>query len=425
MVSDAATQVANEQKHKGKANKQMTTMAMCVQVGMEDLKRLMVNFGPEISICIRGRHAVGKSEGTYQAAALMRDDFYKDATNVARYKWTYDEGLPVIERRLSQLTEGDLTGMPDMDSGRKSTVFKPCDWLIDACERPVVLFLDERNRALEGVKQAVFQLMDSRAFYGHKLHPGTRVVVAENVGDLYNVQQCDPAEVSRAATVELRPSVDEWLKYAAQPGKCHDLTVSFIRANKDYLEFDPSAPENAKKAFEPNKKYPDRRAWFKLDQQLQRNKLIENPDDPLFYVMAASMVGMEAALKFTDFAKTFEHQVSVRDVLADWDGAKRKLGNYAKSTAKYLELAKKLENWFKTNTLTRDQASQVGKFMHDCPAEPRMVTWAALQTNKQNLFRVHPHVDALMVRTATGEDNTQPEAPTVPAPKAKTQTATK
>lgn len=397
----------------------MTTMAMCVQVGMEDLKRLMVSFGPEISVCIRGRHAVGKSEGTYQAAAMMRDDFYRNPVYAARYNWEYERGLPVVERRLSQLTEGDLTGMPDMDAGRKSTTFKPCDWLIDACERPVVLFLDERNRALEGVKQAVFQLMDSRAFYGHKLHPGTRVVVAENVGDLYNVQQCDPAEVSRAATVELCPTVDEWLKYASQPNKCHELTVSFIRANKEHLEFDPTSPANAKKAFEPNKKYPDRRAWFKLDQQLQATKLIENPTDPLFYTMTASMVGIEAALKFVEFAKTFDRQISIKDVVTDWKAAKRKLGNYATSSAKYMELAKKLENWFRENKLTKEQAEQVGLFMHDCPAEPRMVTWAALQQTPHNLFKVHPFVDELMVRTATGEDTSQPSVPSVPSVPAK------
>ena len=387
----------------------MTTLA-CVQVGMEDLKRLMASFGPEISVCIRGRHAVGKSEGTYQAAAAMRDDFYHLPLNAAKYNWRYEDGLPVVERRLSQLTEGDLTGMPDLDAGRKSTTFKPCDWLIDACERPVVLFLDERNRALEGVKQAVFQLMDSRAFYGHKLHPGTRVVVAENVGDMYNVQQCDPAEVSRAATVELCPSIDEWLKYASQPGKCHELTVSFINANREHLEFDPSDSSKAKKAFEPNKKYPDRRSWFKLDQQLQMSRLIENPNDPLFYAMTASMVGIEAALKFVEFAKTFDCQVSIKDVLTDWDAAKRRLGNYAKSSAKYMELSKKLEAYFKANELTKEQAVQIGKYMHDCPAEPRMVTWAALQQNKKNLFRVHPHVDTLMVRTATGEDTSQPTA---------------
>ena len=43
-------------------------------------------------ILIRGRHGVGKSEVVYQLA--------------------HDLGLPVVERRASQMTEGDLLGMP-------------------------------------------------------------------------------------------------------------------------------------------------------------------------------------------------------------------------------------------------------------------------------------------------------------------------
>jgi hypothetical protein len=282
----------------------------------------------------------------------------------------------------------------------------------------VVLFLDERNRALEGVKQAVFQLMDSRAFYGHKLHPGTRVVVAENIGDLYNVQQCDPAEVSRAATVELCPSIEEWIKYASQPGKCHELTVSFIRSHKEHPEFDPNDQSKTKKAYESNKKYPDRRSWFKLDQQLQRSKLIDNPADPLFYHMCASMVGIEAALKFTDYAKTFDRQVSLKDVLTDWQAAKRKLGNHA-TTPKYMELANKLASFFASDQLNDKQAQQVAEFMRDCPPEPRMVTFGALQKSVKNLMKVHRLVEDLMVRTATGEDTSEDNTPSVKMPPAR------
>lgn len=392
----------------------MAVLAPVVQVEMEQLQKLLVAFGPEISVCIRGRHAVGKSEGTYQSAALMRDDFYKDEANQRKYNWKYEQGLPVVERRLSQLTEGDLTGMPDLGAERKSTAFKPCDWLIDATERPVVLFLDERNRALEGVKQAVFQLMDSRAFYGYKLHPGTRVIVAENVGDLYNVQQTDPAEVSRAATVELKPSVDEWIKYASLPGKCHPLTVDFIRQNREFLEFDPDDQSKTKKAYESNKKYPDRRSWFKLDQQLQRTKLIDTPFENLFYTMVASMVGIEAALKFTDFAKNYDRQISLKDVLSDWPKAKLRLGTAA-TTPKYMEIADKLKIFFKNEILSDAQAKQLGLFMADCPSEPRMVVWGALQVSNKNLFKAHKYVEDLMVRTATGEDTSEAQTPSVPA----------
>lgn len=371
----------------------MSEIASSVQVGMKDLQKLLLAFGPEVSICIRGRHAVGKSEGTYQAAAMMRHDFYKNPENCARYGWSYDKGLPVIERRLSQLTEGDLTGMPDLSSDRKATAFKPCDWYIDACERPVVLFLDERNRALEGVKQAIFQIMDSRAFYGHSLHPGTRVIVAENIGDVYNVQQCDPAEVSRAATVELSPTVDEWIGYASGTGGCHEMTTSFIRTHPEHLEFTTSGG----KMFESNKKYPDRRSWYKLDHQLQVLGLFDEPSDPMFYKMTASMVGIEAALRFADFANHFERQISVKEILTDWATARKKLGKFATS-AKYIELAKKLQDYFANNSLTTDEARQVTMFMTDAPAEPRMFTWGAL-VSEANQIMVHQFAKELLYKT--------------------------
>jgi MoxR-like ATPase len=57
-------------------------------------------------VLIRGRHGVGKSEVIYQTAAAM--------------------GLPVVERRASQMTEGDLVGLPSVDGN--STTFNPPDW---------------------------------------------------------------------------------------------------------------------------------------------------------------------------------------------------------------------------------------------------------------------------------------------------------
>jgi len=206
-------------------------ISLAIPVNMASFMRLAVAIGPNIPLCVRGRHAIGKSEGVHQAAEQIFSNFYKDEENCKRFTeacggersiqkrlkkfnktvWSYEMGLPVIERRLSQMTEGDIIGLPFASKDGASTTFKPCDWLINSCKFPAVLFLDERNRALPGVKQAVFQLMDSKAFYGNCLHDETRIIVAENIGASYEVNQTDPAEVSRAATVTLVPGVDEWL----------------------------------------------------------------------------------------------------------------------------------------------------------------------------------------------------------------------
>jgi hypothetical protein len=361
----------------------MTNLA--VPVSIEMFKSIMMNLSPDIAACVRGRHAIGKSECVYQVAQSLK--------------------LPVVERRLSQLTEGDIVGLPFMhgedqfnEEGEKtsyaSTQFKPCDWLIEACEHPVMLFLDERNRALEGVKQAVFQLTDSKAFYGNKLHPDTRIIIAENVGDDYQVQQCDPAEVSRCITVVLDPSVEEWLKYASD--KCHIATVEFIRQNEKYLEHTTT--------FEPNKKYPDRRSWFKLDAELQRLELVDEPENPLFYHFSAAFIGVEAAQAFSAFCKDRDRQVSAKDILKSWAKSKKRLA--AKNTisnAAYVECVNKLTEYLNKHLLSDKEAEQISLFMHDCPPEPRMAAWSILQKKVENLFKVHPYIDNLMVVTASGK----------------------
>ena len=78
-------------------------------------------------VLLRGRHGVGKSQVVYQVAKNMR--------------------LPVVERRASQMTEGDLLGIPSPDginiNGEQASKFRPFEWLVKACTEPVVLFFDE------------------------------------------------------------------------------------------------------------------------------------------------------------------------------------------------------------------------------------------------------------------------------------------
>ena len=91
-------------------------------------------------VLIRGRHGIGKSEIVYQIADAL--------------------GLPVVERRASQMTEGDLLGLPKTDGG--ITSWCPPEFLATACNKAVVLFLDEVDRAVTEVRQGLFEMTDSR-----------------------------------------------------------------------------------------------------------------------------------------------------------------------------------------------------------------------------------------------------------------------
>ena len=112
-------------------------------------------------ILLRGRHGIGKSCVVYQTGAVM--------------------GLPVVERRASQMTEGDLVGLPVIKGD--TTTFNPPDWFKQACDEPVLLFLDEVDRATVEVRQGIFELTDSRKLNGHTLHPDTLVFAAVNGGE--------------------------------------------------------------------------------------------------------------------------------------------------------------------------------------------------------------------------------------------------
>jgi hypothetical protein len=388
-------------------------------VGFEGYQLLLKSVHPDVVICVRGRHAIGKSEGVYQGAAKRRSDYYKDPENCRKMvqaladpthgairhadgwvtEWDYEKGVPVVERRLSQMTEGDMIGLPYKNevAGVDATQFLSCDWLIQSCIFPVMLFLDERNRALQGVKQAVFQLADSKAFYGNKLHAETSIVVAENVGEAYQVEQCDPAEISRWATVQLEPSTEEWVAYAENI--CHPATIEFVRSNPKFLEYTG--------IYEPNKKYPDRRSWIKLDAECQRLGLLDS-DDPgmLLAILAGAMLGTETGNAFNKFVLERERDVKATDVLKNWEKAKKKLlKGGTVSNEKYVEVVHKIGDWLKAGgKLSENQAKNLAQFMFDCPPEPRMAGWANLQKDVDNLFMVHPHIEKLMVATATGEE---------------------
>lgn len=394
---------------------------LALPVNMSGFQQLALALGSKVPLCVRGRHAVGKSEGVHQAASKMRSDFYKDEANCKRVTealkgeramvdmlrehnvsvWSYDMGLPVVERRLSQMTEGDIIGLPFEALNGRGTQFKPVDWLINSCEFPVMLFLDERNRALPGVKQAVFQLLDSKAFYGHVLHEETRTIVAENTGETYEVNQTDPAEVSRAATIELTPTVDEWIEYAKT--KCNPALVDYIRHNPNDLEW--------RDAFEENKKYPDRRAWFKLDAILRDNACYEDPRKHLFYLIAGSMVGVEIAAKFKTFCIEYKNKiVTAGDVLSDWEAAKKHLianaGMKVVPNDKFMQLGEKLGDYLKVNKVTEEQAMNLTLFMIDCTPEIRMSFNTSINKIPANIAIINKYARQVIV-ASTNVANSQ------------------
>ena len=331
-------------------------------------------------VLLRGRHGIGKSTVVYQYAAK--------------------QNMEVVERRASQMTEGDLVGLPSIDGN--STSFNPPDWFKAACDRPVVLFLDEVDRATLEVRQGIFELTDSRKLNGHTLHPDTLVFAAVNGGEhgaQYQVGEMDPAELDRWTVFDIEPSVEDWLSWAKE-SKVSDEVWNFINGNRAHLEHTDD--------FEPNKVYPSRRSWERLDQCLAQADLLKEAS-PALYNLTAAFVGFEAAVAFNDFVLNYDRQVTVEDILIH--------GNFAKVADFGINDHTAIIDKFEAeetfhNELEQELIDNLAKYFVMLPSEVAMKLWTVMgKGDVNNTVKLHKSevdgesVSKHFVRLINGSDS--------------------
>ena len=303
-------------------------------------------------VLLRGRHGIGKSEVVYQTAK--------------------DLGMPVVERRASQMTEGDLVGLPKTDGD--VTSFCPPDWFQEACDNPVVLFFDEVDRAVTEVRQGLFELTDSRKLFGQHLHPDTLIIAAVNGGahgSQYQVSEMDPAELDRWTVFDVEPSTEDWLNWAK--GNVTDIVWDFINQNRSHLEH--------KDDFEPNKVYPSRRSWARLNECLDKAAMLGDDYNPLVFQLSCGFVGLEAAVAFNDFVKNYERQVTVEMILDEGKLDKTKSFGINEHCA----LVEKMDasEVFKT-VLSDEQVQNLANYFVSLPSEAAMKLWSAIGSGSEN-----------------------------------------
>ena len=320
-------------------------------------------------VLVRGRHGIGKSETIYQIAEKMN--------------------LPVVERRASQMTEGDLLGLPDnrdvVVNGIKATTFNPPDWFVTACTEPCVLFFDEIDRATMEVRQGIFELTDSRKINGHYLHEDTVIVGAVNGGDhgaQYQVGEFDPAELDRWTVFDLEPTVEDFLQWAK--GKVDDMVWDFINQNHKHLLHEDD--------YEPNKVYPTPRSWVRFNDCVVNGNLLSATDDvsgAVLFNLAQGFVGLEGAVAFIDFRKTYERQVTIEHIIDE--GRLEKVADWGIN--EHSAMVEKIENKdILSNRLTANQIQNLVNYFAVLPSECGMKLWTLIgkeSSNQDNMVDIH------------------------------------
>ncbi len=329
----------------------------------------------EIAVLMRGPTGVGKSHLARAAAEEL--------------------GLPFIDVRLSTMSEGDVGGYPDIEGMKETGVMTFCmpSWFVRATQEPVVLMLDEMNRALPGVQQSAFQLVLDRELGNdkegnpYKLHPETRIFAAVNAGAEYDVNDMDPALLRRFWTIDLEPTNADWIEWAE--GKVDEVIIDFIRQNPAHLRVDVATVE-------PGTICPNPASWHRLADSLAhmgwapKADGIAGQDCPTgFYAVAQGFVGTEAAIALSTFVKGYELVVTAEDVLERFDEVKDRISEMnASDVAQVIE---RLSSHCKENKWTAGQTKRVAAFSEELGGEMLITLWNGISQsgNLPNIQKIH------------------------------------
>ena len=193
-------------------------------------------------------------------------------------------GVPMIDLRLSQLEPSDLRGMPYQNNGLVEWAIP--SMLPDALRHGArgVLFLDEINAALPQVAAAAYQLILDRRLGDYRLPEGWAILAAGNrLGDR-GVTYAMPAPLANRFThVELEPSIEDWLAWAAS-ARVDARLQGFLRQRPDLLMV---FPERANVYA-----FPSPRSWSFADRALR--KFAEDADllEPALIACVGEVAGL-------------------------------------------------------------------------------------------------------------------------------------
>ncbi|GHV73854.1 ATPase AAA [Spirochaetia bacterium] len=269
---------------------------MGVKINTRELIRILELTPDHQNIMLVGRHGIGKS-------AIIEQFFSQKQARV-------------VTLFLGQMSDpGDLIGLPSLDiaggAASGKTEFRP-PWWFPLDNKPVVLFLDELNRARPEILQTVMDLILSKTLAGRTLPPGSRVISAVNEGEEYQLTDLDPALLSRFNIYYFSPTAAEWLLWAAEQKLDHRV-IRFIEQNPDCLDGDIMLDAGLEKG-------ADRRSWTRLSEILAAAGEIDETVEKIM----SGIVGISAAFKFSEFVKD-NTAIDPRGILSGFDAAKEEV----------------------------------------------------------------------------------------------------
>ena len=271
-----------------------------IRVNTVELRQILDITPSSHNLMLVGRHGIGKSE--------IITNYYEE------------KGMTVVPLFLGQMADpGDLIGIPNKNEHTGKTEFMP-PWWFPLDGKPIVLFLDELNRARPELLQTIMDLVLNRTLAGRRLPEGSCIVSAVNEGYQYQLTDLDPALVSRFDIVSFQPTSQEWLLWAHK-ADVDGRVIDFLEENPIWMDRNPDQKDDDDTGLD---KTPDRRAWKRVSDIVKGVPLLT----PLHQKAIAAIVGAPAALAFSGSIAR-KKVPSGRDILYHFNDLRDHLNEYS------------------------------------------------------------------------------------------------
>lgn len=318
---------------------------LAIPVGPDLVRIIKLAYQADRPILLEGRHGVGKSEILNQAGDELE--------------------IEVITRDLSLMEPPDLVGIPRIsDDGR--THYAPPAFLPDSGRGLFVL--EEVNRSERYMQTPCLQLLTTRRLNDYHLPDGWLPCAAINSqADGYQVDELDPALLSRFMRIRVEPDVGSWVSWA-RSRHIHAKIIEFVEKSPEVFK-DPNA---------------NPRAWASSSRILEAWEL--NGREPNLLAGAlAGLLDSKWALAFIRFYTDGRQPLSAREIVNSYPSYRGVLRGWVQQgrldlVAASVELLKKYiqpHTTYRAVWADETQRGSMMAFMADLPADlrKRLLKW--------------------------------------------------
>ena len=201
----------------------------------------------------------------------------------------HEEEIDYVYLNLSVLEAPDLIGLPIIDEETRTTKYALPDMLPTGEGKPVVLLVDEADKAKPEMQNPMLELFQFRKINGRPLNIKAVIATGNLPDEGAFSQPMSHALMNRCSVFKVSTAFEPWQEWAAGAG-VNPLVVGFLGRNTNLLLQPP--PEGDDTAY----CHPSPRAWTLAARDL--DSVVEGSPIEFQELLVAGRVGTGAATKF-------------------------------------------------------------------------------------------------------------------------------